>query len=69
MANTKKFWYLSLLPVNIQMLIIKKADPDLYLLNKETKYISFIELIKIGVLVACTNQSKANQRSSNKPVK
>lgn len=69
MSNTKKLQYPSLLPANIQMLTIGEVDPNPFSSNKKTKYISLDKPIKTRVLAACTNQFKANQTSSKKPVK
>ena len=51
------------------MLKIGKANPNPYLSNKETEYISTDNPIETGVLAAHINQFKANQRPSKELIK
>ena len=68
-ADSEKLRYPPLFSANVQTLGIGEADPNPYSSDKETKYISFDESIETGVLAACVNQSKSNQRPSKEPVK
>ncbi len=69
-ANAEKLRYLSLPPVNVQMLRIGELEPDPYSSNEEIEYIYLDTPIDgIEVLTARINQSQPTNEPSKKPVK
>lgn len=68
--DAEKLRYPSLPPANVQTLRIGEADPDLYSLDEETKYVSLDASISgTGVLAARTNQAKPAKEPTKEPVK
>lgn len=58
MANLKKLCYFTLPLANIQTLMIKEIDWDLYFSDEKAEYIFLNKPIKTKVLTACANLSK-----------
>lgn len=54
-ANLEKLRYSILLLANIQMLKIRKGDPDPYFLDKKSNYMFLNDSIKTKILIVYAN--------------
>lgn len=68
-VDAKKLRYFFLLLVNMQTLKIGELEPNPYSTDEKIEYISLDKLIRIGVLIACSNKLKPTIEPSKGPIK